>query len=123
MVFDLPLDSEMMIENMVTLGRTLFFQTLVPNADPCSAGVETWTYAINPQTGGRTLHHAFVDHRSANTPNTVISAIRQDGEGGLTLAQNPDTKYELCTGLECKPVSLTLPASVAKAGANRKLTS
>jgi len=102
--FDLPLDSEMMIENMVTLGRTLFFQTLVPNADPCSAGVETWTYAINPQTGGRTLHHAFVDHRSANNPNTVISAIRQDGEGGLTLAQNPDTKYELCTGLECKPV-------------------
>lgn len=103
-VFDLPLNSEMMIENMATLGRTLFFQTLVPNADPCSSGVETWTYAINPQTGGRTLHHAFVDHRSANNPDTVISAVRQDGEGGLTLGQGPDTKYELCTGLECKPV-------------------
>jgi len=102
--FDLKLDNEMMIENMVTLGRTLFFQTLVPNADPCSSGVETWTYAINPQTGGRTLHHAFVDHRSANNANTVISAVRQDGEGGLTLGQGPDTKYELCTGLECKPV-------------------
>lgn len=102
--FDLPLNSEMMVENMVTLGRTLFFQTLVPNADPCSAGVETWTYAINPQTGGRTLYHAFVDHRSANSPDTVISAVRQDGEGGLTLGQGPDAKYELCTGLECKPV-------------------
>jgi type IV pilus assembly protein PilY1 len=102
--FDLELNSEMVVENMVTLGRTLFFQTLVPNADPCSAGVETWTYAINPQTGGRTLHHAFVDHRSANSPDTVISAVRQDGEGGLTLGQGPDTKYELCTGLECKPV-------------------
>jgi len=102
--FDLPLDSEMMIEDMVTLGRTLFFQTLVPNADPCSSGVETWTYAIDPQTGGRTQHHAFVDHRSANNADTVISAIRQDGEGGLTLGQTPDSKYELCTGLECKQV-------------------
>lgn len=101
--FDLPLDSEMMVENMVILGRTIFFQTLVPNADPCSSGVETWTYAINPQTGGRTLHHAFVDHRSANNADTVISAVRQDGEGGLTIGQNPEN-YELCTGLECKPV-------------------
>ncbi|MCW3147089.1 PilC/PilY family type IV pilus protein [Stutzerimonas stutzeri] len=102
--FDLQLSSEMVIENMVTLGRTLFFQTLVPNADPCASGVETWTYAINPQNGGRTLHHAFVDHRSANNPDTVISAVRQDGEGGLTLGQNPDSKYQLCTGLECKQV-------------------
>lgn len=102
--FDLPLTSEMMIEDMVTLGRTLFFQTLVPNADPCSSGVETWTYAINPQTGGRTLHHAFVDHRSQNNADTVLSAVRQDGEGGLTLGQTPDSKYELCTGLECKQV-------------------
>lgn len=102
--FDLQLNSEMMVEDMVTLGRTLFFQTLVPNADPCSSGVETWTYAIDPQTGGRTLHHAFVDHRSADSADTVISAVRQDGEGGLTLGQTPDNKYELCTGLECQPV-------------------
>jgi len=103
--FDLPLNSEMMVADMVTLGRTLFFQTLVPNSDPCSSGVENWTYAIDPQSGGRTQHHAFVDHRSANSSDTVISAIRQDGEGGLTLGQTPDSKYELCTGLECEQVS------------------
>jgi len=52
-------DGEMVVENMSQLGRTVFFQSLIPNDDPCGDGATNWTYAINPFTGGRTLHNAF----------------------------------------------------------------
>ena len=111
--FDLPLEGEMMIERMQVFGQTLFFQSLVPNSDPCSPGVENWTYAINPQTGGRTRHHAFNEHRSSADPDKVISAVQQDGEGGLTLGQEPDGDYVLCTGLDCESVAPD-PSSIGR---------
>lgn len=100
-----PPDGEMVIEPMILLGRTLFFQSLIPNTDPCSDGANNWTYAINPYTGGRTAQNAF-----GLTPVTIdgktftVSAIRQDGEGGLSAGQNQDQSFELCTGLACVPV-------------------
>lgn len=103
----------MMIERMQVFGQTLFFQSLVPNSDPCSPGVENWTYAINPQTGGRTRHHAFNEHRSSADPDKVISAVQQDGEGGLTLGQEPDGDYVLCTGLDCESVAPD-PSSIGR---------
>ncbi|CAM5263832.1 PilY1 beta-propeller domain-containing protein OS=Stutzerimonas stutzeri OX=316 GN=UF78_03760 PE=3 SV=1 [Stutzerimonas stutzeri] len=111
--FDLVLDREMMIENMNQLGQTILFQTLLPSNDPCSSGVENWTYAINPYTGGRTQHHVFVDFRSSENSDTVISAIRQDGEGGITIGQRPDNPYEACTGLECIKV-IPDPSSIGR---------
>lgn len=111
--FDLVLDREMMVENMNQLGQTILFQTLLPNSDPCSSGVENWTYAINPYTGGRTQHHVFVDFRSSKNSDTVISAIRQDGEGGITIGQTPDNQYEACTGLECIKV-IPDPSSIGR---------
>ncbi|WP_028240860.1 pilus assembly protein [Stutzerimonas azotifigens] len=99
------LEGEMVIEPMVTLGRTLFFQSLIPNTDPCADGANNWTYAINPYTGGHTAQNAF-----GLTPVTIgqdsrtVSAIRQDGEGGLSAGQNQDQSFELCTGLACVPV-------------------
>ncbi|AGI22821.1 Tfp pilus assembly protein tip-associated adhesin PilY1-like protein [Pseudomonas sp. ATCC 13867] len=94
-------DGEMVVENMSQLGRTIFFQSLVPNDDPCGDGASNWTYAINPFTGGRTPQHAF-DYKPTDDVGTDnISAIRQDGEGGGTISQNSDSSYQYCTGQEC----------------------
>lgn len=97
-------DGEMVVENMSQLGRTLFFQSLTPNSDPCGDGASSWTYAINPFTGGRTSQRAFnytPSSLNSGTGTSIVSAVRQDGEGGGTLAQNPDNSYQYCTGQEC----------------------
>lgn len=92
---------EMVVENMSQLGRTIFFQTLIPNDDPCGDGANNWTYAINPFTGGRTSHNAFDYRPTTDIGTTNVSAIRQDGEGGGTLSQDSDGTYQYCTGQEC----------------------
>ncbi|MGE8500108.1 MAG: pilus assembly protein [Pseudomonas sp.] len=94
-------DGEMVVENMSQLGRTVFFQSLVPNDDPCGDGTSNWTYAINPFTGGKTPQNAFDYVPSSDIGSTNVSAIRQDGEGGTTISQNSDGKFQLCTGQEC----------------------
>lgn len=78
-------NGEMVIENMKTLGSMLLLQSLVPNDDPCANGSTTWLYAINPATGGRTVHHAF-DTRTAN--HGIVSAIKFGSEGGVSISQN-----------------------------------
>ena len=88
-------DGEMMIEDMTALGQTIFFQSLVPNDDPCASGSSNWTYAINPFTGGKTRHHAF-DYKA--TGDGVVSGIQQSGEGGFTVSSTPEGQYELSTG-------------------------
>ncbi len=98
-------DGEMVVENMSQLGRTILFQSLTPNSDPCGDGASSWSYAINPFTGGRTSQRAFAYSASSSSPGTsIISAVRQDGEGGGTLSQNPDGGYQYCTGQECVTV-------------------
>ncbi|TCD18360.1 pilus assembly protein PilY [Pseudomonas sp. IC_126] len=98
-------DGEMLIEKMSTLGQTIFFQTLVPNDDPCADGASNWTYALNPFTGGKTLFHAFdLRHVDSNNVVHVVSGIKQDGEGGITISQNPDSGFEACTGLVCQTI-------------------
>jgi type IV pilus assembly protein PilY1 len=94
-------DGEMVVEDMSQLGRTVFFQSLVPNDDPCGDGAGNWTYAINPFTGGKTPQNAFDFVPSTDIGTTNVSAIRQDGEGGTTISQNSDGKFQLCTGQEC----------------------
>lgn len=94
-------DGEMVVENMSQLGRTVFFQSLVPNDDPCGDGASNWTYAINPFTGGRTTQKAFDYVPTSNIGSSNVSGIRQDGEGGTTISQNSDGKFQLCTGQEC----------------------
>ncbi|WP_395502574.1 pilus assembly protein [Ectopseudomonas mendocina] len=97
-------DGEMVVENMSQLGRTVFFQTLIPNDDPCGDGATNWTFAINPFTGGRTPHNAFDYIPTSDIGTTNISAIRQDGEGGGTLSQNSDNSFQYCTGQECTSI-------------------
>lgn len=99
------IDGEMVVENMSQLGRTILFQSLTPNSDPCGDGASSWSYAINPFTGGRTSQRAFAYSASNSSLGTsIISAVRQDGEGGGTLSQNPDGGYQYCTGQECVTV-------------------
>lgn len=94
-------EGEMVVENMSQLGRTVFFQSLIPNNDPCGDGATNWTFAINPFTGGRTLHNAFDYSPVTGLDTNNVSAIRQDGEGGGTLSQDSDGTYQYCTGQEC----------------------
>ena len=106
--FDLRLPGEMMVEAMSDFGDSLVFQTLVPNNDPCLSGVENWTYAIDPASGGRTRYHVFQDFRSVNNPGTVISSVRQDGDGGIAVTggENSDSGAA-CTSQEClEPLNL-----------------
>ncbi|MDX9875799.1 MAG: PilC/PilY family type IV pilus protein, partial [Spongiibacteraceae bacterium] len=103
--FDLSLTGEMMIENMILFGQTLLLQTLVPDDDPCASGAGSWTYGINAQTGGRTRHHIFRDIRHPASPHTPVTAVKQVGEGGLTLGQRPDGTFEICTGEGCIAVN------------------
>lgn len=112
--FDFELGREMMIERAQPLGQTLLFQTLVPNSDPCASGTENWTYAIDAYTGGRTRHHAFVTVRSSINSGNVISAIRHDGEGGISLGQPPGgSTFQACTGLSCEDV-VPDPSSIGR---------
>lgn len=78
-------DGEMIVENMRTLGSMLLVQSLVPNDDPCANGSTNWLYAINPATGGRTLHHAL-DTRTA--AGAIVSGIKFGSEGGVSISQN-----------------------------------
>ncbi len=111
--FDLAIDREMIVADMLQFGRTLYLQSLVPNTDPCSSGVDNWSYAIDPVTGGRTLHHAWTDFRSTSVNTQVITAVKMDGEGGLSLGQKPDSGYEVCTGGTCNDVTPD-PASIGR---------
>lgn len=78
-------EGEMMIENMQLLGNTLILQTLIPDDDPCANGSVSWQYAINPATGGRTMHHAFDTRTSAGD---IVGAIQFGSEGGVSISQD-----------------------------------
>lgn len=42
-----------------TLGDSLVFTSITPNADPCSAGLDSILYATDAKQGGQTLHNVF----------------------------------------------------------------
>lgn len=106
-------DGEMLIDDMATLGRSLFLQTLVPNDDPCADGATNWTYAINPYTGGRLRHNALILSAPSLGRGIYASGQQQTGEGGLTIAQKPDGNFEVCTGTTCQDV-MPDPASIGR---------
>ncbi len=111
--FDLVLNKEMIVADMVQFGKTLYFQSLLPDADPCAAGVENWSYAIDPATGGSTSFHAWTDYRVKDDANSIFTAVKMGGEGGLSIGQRPDSKFELCTGAECNEITPD-PASIGR---------
>lgn len=107
------LDGEMLVDDMATLGRSLFLQTLVPNDDPCADGASNWTYAINPHSGGRLRHNALILTAPTLESGVFPSGQQQSGEGGLTIAQKPDGNFEVCTGTTCNDIRPD-PASIGR---------
>ncbi len=85
-------EGEMIINNMTASGSILFFSSLTPNQDPCQAGADTWLYAVDAFTGGRTRFNVLdlnsdrlvnpTDQYNAN----VVSGMRFPALGGFTLA-------------------------------------
>ncbi|UFQ98498.1 pilus assembly protein [Pseudomonas wenzhouensis] len=85
-------EGEMIINNMTASGSILFLSSLTPNQDPCQAGADTWLYAVDAFTGGRTRFNVLdlnadrlvnpTDQYNAN----VVSGMRFPALGGFTLA-------------------------------------
>lgn len=86
------LEGEMIINNMTASGSILFLSSLTPNQDPCQAGADTWLYAVDAFSGGRTRFNVLdlnadkiVDKLDQYT-NNVVSGMRFPALGGFTLA-------------------------------------
>lgn len=86
------LEGEMIINNMTASGSILFLSSLTPNQDPCQAGADTWLYAVDAFTGGRTRFNVLdlnadrlVNPTDAYNDN-VVSGVRFPALGGFTLA-------------------------------------
>lgn len=85
---------EMVINNMAARGQTLFLSSLTPNQDPCAAGADTWLYAIDAYTGGRTQYNVLdlnndkvVSSKDTYGANKdIVSGRRFPAIGGFTLA-------------------------------------
>lgn len=86
------LTGEMIINNMTASGSILFLSSLTPNQDPCQAGAETWLYAVDAFSGGRTRFNVL-DLNADKTisqydeyAGSVVSGMRFPALGGFTLA-------------------------------------
>lgn len=86
------LEGEMIVSGMTASGSILFLSSLTPNQDPCQAGADTWLYAVDAFSGGRTRFNVLdlnadrlvnpTDQYNAN----VVSGMRFPALGGFTLA-------------------------------------
>ena len=83
---------EMIVNNMAASGGTLFYSSLTPNIDPCADGADTWFYAVDAYTGGRTKYNVLdlskdgiVNATDAFSSN-VVSGVRFPALGGFNLA-------------------------------------
>ncbi len=86
------LEGEMIINNMTASGSILFLSSLTPNQDPCQAGADTWLYAVDAYSGGRTRFNVIdlnadqlVD-KNDEYNSDVVSGMRFPALGGFTLA-------------------------------------
>lgn len=86
------LEGEMIINNMTASGSILFLSSLTPNQDPCQAGADTWLYAVDAFTGGRTRFNVLdlnadkVINQYDQYDAKVVSGMRFPALGGFTLA-------------------------------------
>ncbi|MCY1524359.1 Type IV pilus biogenesis factor PilY1 [compost metagenome] len=88
---------ERIVDEMAARGQTLLLSTRTPNSDVCQAGVDGWSYGIDPYTGGRAnfnvfdLNQNFVvdqgDAYSAADGSKMVSGYKTPA-GGSTLSGN-----------------------------------
>ncbi|MGE8501062.1 MAG: PilC/PilY family type IV pilus protein [Pseudomonas sp.] len=85
------IDGERIVNEMAARGQVLFVSSLTPSSDPCSAGLEGWTYGINPFTGGRANFAIFdfnndgMVNANDNYEGQSISGFKTPA-GGFTLS-------------------------------------
>ncbi|GIZ11461.1 pilus assembly protein [Pseudomonas sp. NCCP-436] len=92
MTVEAKLTGEMIVSNMTASGSILFLSSLTPNQDPCQAGADTWLYAVDAYSGGRTRFNVLdlnadkmISSRDEYGGKT-ISGMRFPAVGGFTLA-------------------------------------
>lgn len=84
-------NGERIVNEMAARGQVLFVSSLTPSNDPCIAGLEGWTYGINPFTGGRTEFAVFdfnndgIVNASDNYDSLSVSGFKAPA-GGFTLS-------------------------------------
>ena len=87
------LNGERVVDEMAARGQVLLFNTRAPSSDPCEAGLEGWTYGINPYTGGRTNFSVFDFNKNTvvgsddtyGDDNSVVSGFETPA-GGISLS-------------------------------------
>lgn len=87
------LNGERVVDEMAARGQVLLFNTRAPSSDPCEAGLEGWTYGINPYTGGRTSFSVFDFNKNSivgsddtyGEDNAVVSGFETPA-GGISLS-------------------------------------
>jgi type IV pilus assembly protein PilY1 len=85
------LKGERIVDEMAARGQVLLFSTRTPSDDPCEAGLQGWTYGINPYTGGRTSFNVFDFNKDATVSSgdsyngSVVSGY-ETPTGGISLS-------------------------------------
>lgn len=75
------LNGERVVDEMAARGQVLLFNTRTLSSDPCEAGLEGWTYGINPYTGGRTSFSVFDFNK-----NTIVGSDDTYGEDNAVVS-------------------------------------
>ena len=81
---------EISVSDFAIRNNILFFQTKIPNEDPCKVGADHWLYALFAQTGASPLNDVFdvnfdgvVDSNDrAATDPYIVSAVKITGTEG-----------------------------------------
>ncbi len=81
---------EILVSDFAIRNNIIFFQSKVPNDDPCTIGADHWLYALDAQTGASTLGDVFdvnldglVDSGDrATTSPRIISGVKISGTEG-----------------------------------------
>ncbi len=84
--FDLPASGERSVTSPIARHDTVFFNTFIPQTDPCSVGGYGYKFAVDMTTGGSPLepvidinHDGEIDEDDNEDSDGVIVAIKQEG--------------------------------------------
>jgi len=87
--FNLPDTGERSVTSPIARADTVFFNTFVPEGDPCGAGGYGYKYAVDMVTGGSPLEPVIDsnndgmiddnDYQTGGGSRSTLAAVRQDG--------------------------------------------
>jgi len=87
--FDLPTSGERAVTSPIARADTVFFNTFVPQSDPCGAGGFGFKFAVDMVTGGSPLEPVIDsnndgmiddnDYQTGGGSQSTLAAVRQEG--------------------------------------------